>query len=672
MALRPAAGQARLTPLDGLRAVAVAMVMAYHGGVAGLRTAGFFGVDVFFVLSGFLITTLLLNEQGEAGSIRLGPFWGRRARRLLPGLIVMLIAVDLYVAYVAPQGRYPGFRGDALSVVVYFSNWHFIAASSNYFAANGLPSLLTHTWSLAIEEQFYLVWPLVLWGAIRLAGRVRRPPAAVVLALAAAGALASAGWMAALYRAGAGPSRLYYGTDTHAQSILVGAALAGLLALRPSLTERIPATAVAVVGVGGLVWASTDLGYSDPLTYQGGFLAVGFLAAVVVAGLVARPTGAAARALSFGPVVYLGRISYGMYLWYFPLFEVLDHSRTGLSGTGLFVLRCAADVVLAALSFHLVEQPVRHWRRHPHVPGRALAPVAAAVGAMAGVATLVLADTPAAFSAGSGPALTAASSPRPEPEPASTPGALRVLVIGDSTGMVLGDDLSLPEVERQYGIDVQNGAILGCGIADSAKVLDHGAAVDVPAACNSATPPDQLWPALLRVELDRFRPDVVLLVAGRWETKDRRPTASSPWTDITRPADASYVRSQLEMAVDLAASTGAHVGVATSPCFSSGEQPSGAAWPEDDPSRVKAYNGIVRSVAAEHAGAASVVDLYGMLCPDGRYHETLDGATVRNPDGVHYPLFSVSDPNAPDPNTIGQATRFGQWIASRILSVVGA
>ena len=352
----------RLPALDGVRALAVALVLAYHGGLPGLRVAGFFGVDVFFVLSGFLITRLLLAEHTDRGRIRFAVFWSRRARRLLPGLLVLLSAVTVYVAGFTPPGRYPGFRGDALSVVAYLSNWHFVASSSDYFSATGVPSLLTHTWSLAIEEQFYIVWPVLVWGGIRLARRAHRDPASSVLAVSAAGTVGSAVWMAVLYRSGTGVSRLYYGTDTHAQSILLGCALASFTALVPLRLRHRSATLTAAAGAGALGWAACSLGYSNPVTYQGGFLAVSAFAASLVAAVVASPSSPPARALSWRPLAYVGRISYGMYLWYFPLFAVIDRSRTGLTGGGLFAVRCAADVGVAAISFHLIEQPVRGWR----------------------------------------------------------------------------------------------------------------------------------------------------------------------------------------------------------------------------------------------------------------------------------------------------------------------
>ncbi len=228
-------GGSRVAGLDGLRAVAVLAVMAFHFG-ASWMVGGFFGVDIFYVLSGFLITGLLLGEWNSAGRIRLGRFWARRARRLLPALVLVLLAVTWYVHFVAPPGSYPGYRMDALSALFYFSNWHQIATSTNYFVATGLVSPLTHCWSLAIEEQFYLVWPLVLIGVLRAARDTVRATQ-VTLVLCVVGALASTAWMEWLYAEGVSTTRLYFGTDTHAQCILVGSGLACWIRLRLRPTE---------------------------------------------------------------------------------------------------------------------------------------------------------------------------------------------------------------------------------------------------------------------------------------------------------------------------------------------------------------------------------------------------------------------------------------------------
>ena len=211
--------------LDGIRALAVLGVMAFHSGIPFLP-AGFLGVDTFFVLSGFLITSLLIGEWRRRTTIRLGAFWARRARRLLPALLLVLLFVACYAAFVVPRGTYPDLRLDALSTLFYVANWHYILIGSNYFVQTGPVSLLTHTWSLAIEEQFYLVWPLVVLGVMHFTRSLR-----VLLAVCVVGALASAAEMALLYHPGMNLTRLYYGTDTHAQCMLVGASLAVSLAI---------------------------------------------------------------------------------------------------------------------------------------------------------------------------------------------------------------------------------------------------------------------------------------------------------------------------------------------------------------------------------------------------------------------------------------------------------
>ena len=173
-AARPSAtGKSRISALDGLRAVSLLIIMGYHFGVGWLG-GGFFSLDIFYVLSGYLITGLLLSEYAKRGRIKLSAFWLRRARRLLPALLIVLVAVTLMVRFAEPAGLYPGFRMNALSALFYFSNWWQIHASGNYFVATGAPSPLTHTWSLAVEEQFYLVWPLVVLAVLTLAKTVQK------------------------------------------------------------------------------------------------------------------------------------------------------------------------------------------------------------------------------------------------------------------------------------------------------------------------------------------------------------------------------------------------------------------------------------------------------------------------------------------------------------------
>jgi peptidoglycan/LPS O-acetylase OafA/YrhL len=674
---QPSVADRRLPGLDGLRALAVILVMAYHGGVPGLRVAGFYGVDLFFVLSGFLITRLLLEEVGERGRVRFAAFWGRRARRLLPGLLVMLAAVEAYVAYAAPPGSYPGFHGDALSVIGYLSNWHFIHASSNYFSSTGLPSLLTHTWSLAIEEQFYLLWPVVMWGAVHVARRARRRPASVVLAVSGAGALASTIWMAVLYRSGSGASRLYYGTDTHAQSILIGCALAALAAVIPLKLPSRLATPAAIVVACGLGWAACSLGGSDPLTYQGGFLAVSLLGALLVVVVVSCPRSIPARTLSLPPLAYVGRVSYGMYLWYFPLFAVITRANTGLAGANLFLVRCGAVVLAAVVSFQLIELPVRGWTPRLGVgSGAGLRPLLTGVAVVLPVGVLLVIGTPTTYSIGPSASPLAAAAQNVVPagvgaaSDAGGTAGTRILVFGDSTAATLGDDLVFSPAAQQRRVRVDVVGMFGCGLTVSVAVRPHGQPSSPPAPCRIASPPQEKWPALLAGDIHAYHPAVVLVAAGRWEVQTMRLTPGGPWVNITEPGDAADVRSQLELVASVVRNNHATLALATAPCYDSGEQPNGDPWPEDSRSRLNAYNSLVRQVAtgenAAHPGAVVVVDLESMVCPGRQFHTVVDGVTARAPDGIHYPFFDVTAPNAPAPDTLAEAKAFGAWIGPKI------
>jgi len=373
------------------------LVLLFHAGVSWLP-GGWLGVDVFFVLSGYLITSLLLAEHAGEGRIRLGRFWARRVRRLLPALLLTITAVLACARWlVAPEER-PLLRGDALAALAYVANWRMIDRGTGYVALTAAPSPLQNTWSLAIEEQFYLLWPLVVAGAFTLA-TLRAPrrtapgdrpgPAArrgAGLArrwlglLAAAGAIASAVAMAVT--AGADePGATYYGSGTRCFGLLAGCTLAVLLhrRARADATRRAAAAgagAIAtVVALGVLVLACARLRDSERALYHGGLALVVLAVAVLIARVETRPDGVAARLLAVPPLAAVGRISYGLYLWHWPTFLLLDAERTGLDGVGLAAVRIAATAALASVSYVVVEQPIRTGRwplriRRP-VPGRA-------------------------------------------------------------------------------------------------------------------------------------------------------------------------------------------------------------------------------------------------------------------------------------------------------------
>jgi peptidoglycan/LPS O-acetylase OafA/YrhL len=347
--------------LDGLRALAVVAVFGYHAGLGWAR-AGFLGVDVFFVLSGYLITALLLHDHQREGRLNLVTFWKKRARRLLPAVVVVLAAVAVAVPLLAPEQAYR-LRGDLLAALGYVSNWRLIFEDQSYFQSAGRPPLLQHLWSLAVEEQFYLVWPVVLLWALR--GRRALNPRLLVRPLLLA-AVASTVLMALLFEPYSDPSRVYYGTDTRAAALLIGAALA-CAAIRWQHVDRLPEAGrqfleiAGAAGLVGLVWAVSQVDEFDPRLYRGGFLAVAVLSVLVVAA-AARPGrhGPLTAALSARPLVWLGRRSYAVYLWFWPVLMLTrPHRDVALTGLPLLALRIGLTLALAAASYRFVERPAR-------------------------------------------------------------------------------------------------------------------------------------------------------------------------------------------------------------------------------------------------------------------------------------------------------------------------
>jgi peptidoglycan/LPS O-acetylase OafA/YrhL len=486
--------------LDGLRAIAVIAVLLYHSDLGSFR-GGFLGVDVFFVLSGYLITCVLLAGRRSTGELGLREFWLRRARRLLPALLLMLAVTCAYTAVFLPHEA-AKLRGDALAALGYVTNWQLVFGDQSYFTAVGRPSMVQHLWSLAVEEQFYLVWPLLLGGGLVV---LRRRPRRLVLFILAAAA-ASALLMALLYHPTADPSRVYYGTDTHATGLLVGAALAVVwppwrLSDRTGRGAPLVLDLAGLLGLGALLWCFGNVSEFDPGLYRGGYAVFALVAALVVAAAVHPAAGLCGALLGNAPLRWIGVRSYGIYLWHWPVYLVtrprLDLPLTGLP---LLAVRAAITVTLAALSYRFVEAPIRagaigrslaalrHGRPHQRrVLVRRLG--LAGTGAVAGAALLGLglaaaesAPRPPGFEAKAiriavttttpttttEPPVTAGSpiraptpapAPPPPPAPAPTPPPVRVTAIGDSVMLgahgglqaVIGDGLAIDAaVSRQF------------------------------------------------------------------------------------------------------------------------------------------------------------------------------------------------------------------------------
>ncbi len=355
---RPADSRFPYLPgIDALRALAVLAVFFYHAGVDWMP-GGFLGVDLFFVISGYLITSLLLREFRRGGHVRLGRFWLRRARRLLPAVGVM-IAVTMVVGAIVEPDRVDQMRGDAIASLAYVANWHFIYADVSYFDQFQRPSLFTHLWSLAVEEQFYLFWPLLFAAGMKLFGRTR------LLLGVAAGALASVALAWVLFDPTGDASRVYYGTDTHAVGLLAGVALALVwspIELRRRRTGPLVGPILDVIGVFALafvVLSFLNVHDYDIGLWHGGYLWLALVTALLIAVLV-HPASTLGGIIGKAPVLWLGLRSYSFYLWHWP---VLVLTRPGVDvdlPTELLIpLQLALVLLLSELSYRYVELPFR-------------------------------------------------------------------------------------------------------------------------------------------------------------------------------------------------------------------------------------------------------------------------------------------------------------------------
>ncbi|WP_156686047.1 acyltransferase family protein [Mycobacterium sp. Marseille-P9652] len=627
--------------LDGLRAIAVGLVLVGHGGIPGVG-GGFIGVDVFFVLSGFLITSLLLDELGRNGRIDLTGFWIRRARRLLPALVLMVLTVAA-ARGLLPDQALTGLRNDAIAAFLWVANWRFVAQNTDYFTQGAPPSPLQHTWSLGVEEQYYFVWPVLLIAVtLALAARARRRRARATVGgvrfamflIATVGALASAAAAIALTSPGT-RDRVYFGTDTRAQALLIGAAAAALLVRDwPSLNRgwcligtrwgRRVARILPVLGLAGLA-AAVHYATGEAGEFRHGLLiGVALAAVLVVAPVALEQRGAVARALSWRPLVWLGAISYGVYLWHWPIFLALNGERTGWSGLPLFGARCAVTVAVAALSWWLIEQPIRRWR-----PARVpLLPLAAATVASAAAVTLLVVPV------GTGPGLredglppgvssVAAVSPSPpggsRPRPRDPNRPFTVSVFGDSIGWTW-----MHYLPPTPGFAFLDHTVIGCSLVRGTPYRYIGKTLDQRPECDG-------WPIRWSNQVSQDQPDVALLIIGRWETVDR--VNEGQWTHIGDPTFDAYLNGELERALDIAGSSGVRVVVATVPYSRGGEKPDGRLYPEDQPERVNLWNTMLRKAVAHHPGV-QILDLNKKLCPDGVYTAKVDGIKVRS-DGVH-------------------------------------
>ena len=621
--------------LDGLRALSVMAVIAYHNGYVW-AVGGFLGVDAFFVLSGYLITTLLVLEYRRLDTIGLIGFWGRRIRRLLPALLLVLVFAAIYGAILLRPYEIGPLRADSLSSLFYVTNWRFIISGQSYFDLFATPSPLRHLWSLAIEEQFYLVWPVVTI----LCLRARKGRTDVLAIVAAVGATASVITMSALYRAQA-PSRAYYGTDARAHTLLVGALLAILLLRsRPwrVLTNRaVQAGAILIVGV--VVWTwhvvnATDAGY-----YGLGSLAYAIGIAVVIAAVVqaGSPLG---RLLGIPPLQWLGRISYGLYLWHWPIIAWLVHWRVGFGDSRLVAVRLVVTFALAIASYYLVELPIRRgrWFRPGSRAARWSVPVAILTTGAILVGATVGAGPPPSYFAGGFPDQCAAPTATElrDARRAAIDQRARLPQGRFPTMAVIGDSVScslwpgLAAFHRTNRLEFRMGGVLGCGEASN-QVLTSAETTFVPFdtdKCEGLT-------SQFRTLAVRGHVPVALWVSA-WERADlddngTRVRAGTPaWTKL--------LTSRMEKIVRELHARGTYVVFATMPPKAPGEIGNVAVTSSsvEDATYVRLNNLLLHFVAT-HRDEVAIVDLAGHVCPGGApCSRVVDGIAPRAVDGTHF------------------------------------
>ncbi len=648
-----------LAGLDGLRACALLAVMAFHHGFPAAR-GGYLGVSTFFTLSGFLIASLAIDEWRRTGRLSWRRFWERRARRLLPAAVVTLCAVLALQAW-GGIGSGARFRGDALSALAYIANWRQAAAAGGYGAIFSAPSPVVHFWSLAIEEQFYVVFPLVFAGVAAVVG-ARLGRGALVFGGAALASFAAA-WVSAERAGNVGVT--YYGTHTRAGELLAGVALAYLLAGRgcrrhpPEAAHRarpragvgsraggtgvVVRTVAGIAGLAGLVvlWSRVPIG--DDRLFHGVTLLNAVLTSIVIWAVAGSRL--VDRALGATPLRVVGKVSYGAYLFHWPLFIVLTADRTGVDGRALFAVRTTATLAAAAVSYVVVEAPFRF--RLP-MPGRRLAALGVGVAVtVAGLAAIlpqhpapypdlaaVSAGPPAAgtseVAAAGGPVdnarLVGAVTPEDGPPDAGT-----VFLAGDSVAWsLLAGFTTWNRTHADSTLQVDTHIAFGCpaGGPGTARVVVEQ---PTPADCGP-------WHTDLAAAIDGSSPDLVVMVMGLADLGGR--AVHDEWR---LPGDPSYDRWLLDR-LDVLATTMERRGVPvvwlTFPHIQLVDvgDPT-RPWsdiPINEPARVDRYNELLRATVARHPGI-TLVDFAAWVdtWPNGSFDP-------RDRDGVHF-SFAGSD-----------------------------
>ncbi len=628
--------------LEGLRGLAVAAVLLFHGGFSW-ATGGFLGVSTFFTLSGYLITSLLLLEHSSTGTISLRRFWGRRFRRLMPASLVCLAGiVVLFAPFVASVSQLETLRGDVVSALAYVANWHFVLTGQSYEQLFTAPSPVLHFWSLAIEEQFYVVFPLVMALLVVRLSTTRRALGWILGGLAVLSTLE----MAWLYSPG-DTSRVYYGTDTRAAELLLGAVLAVVMVERRRIigTVRTAGVAAGAVALLAVAWLWHAASQTDAWLYRGGFGFYAVLSCSIV--FAATQRGVVRTLLSLSLLRWLGRVSYGAYLLHWPIFLWIDEALPTWNAYASFALKVAITLALAEISLRVIEAPIRERRLLPRWQPLVAAPAAIAVIAVALVVTTSSIGpdkTQLAFDANAGTANLASilppSTTPSDDQPSSSTTVLAqpvpVLIFGDSIAQTLGGGFEAWS-QTHSGIVIANGGEVGCSIGVGGKV---GAINDQRVThpkCDErlAALPDQLG--------ESGAVPYVVVLSCLFDVGERQIPGDDAWR---RPGDRvldAWLGQSIQDTVAVLSSKGAMVVWLTCPLldpqFDASNFMRPGPYAESNPVYVDRWNEIIREAAATNSNMV-VLELPAFLqqaWPGGQLDSTM------RTDGVHFTKQASED-----------------------------
>ncbi len=644
---KPSGGIAYQPALDGLRGLALLAIAVYHSGV-GWAPGAFLSVSTFFTLSGFLITALLIREQETTGGISLRGFWTRRLRRLMPAALAAVALITLASILLADAAQLDRLRGDALSSLGYVANWHFILAGDSYEAIFSSPSPFTHFWTLAIEEQFYVLFPPLV--ALLLVGgqRNRRRLAAIAFGVLT---VVSVIWSNVLLSGGSRLDRLYFGTDTRLPELLAGGLLAlwwtGRPAAKGSARSRIRgSSSLALVAV-LVLWLVADR--EDHFWYRGGLIVYSLLTLAVILGAVERH-GLVRRVLANRPLVWVGTVSYAAYLIHWPVLVWL-RQHTAMPAWQRLVLGMALSLVAAEASRRWIERPVRtsSWdsRTTVRLAGIGAGVVAALVLIVSATATAPGPTIDFEAAAARQAEIADSVAARNQVETAAAAGALRVATFGDSTAFMTGTGLAeWGFAHPQQWLPSNGVAGIGCGLLTNVTRRTKGEVLTEPTECAG-------WSEQWATDADKYQPQVAVVQFGPWEVVDQQLDRQGPFRAIGSDAELdSRVRAALENAVEVLRERSDLILLVLPPNIdvgrSNGRSPSDP-FPESDPARMERFRSMLLEVDARFDDVG-VVDLAGWLA-----QRSDDG--VLRPDGVHF--------------TEATSSTVADWLAPEILRLAG-